>query len=365
MDLLLDAAVFEIPQTGIAKVTAGLCEACLAQRRPVTFTALHRRRLRHAFPEAMRSLSAGGFLPSAIWRPLAFRWATRKIPVAYFPWNGNVPALDPRVTVLSNIHDVLPLIIPGYFATVDAEATYRRRVQQDIDRTHVLFTDSDFSRRQIAENFSLKTDPVVIRFGPTIDAEMVRQTGVARNEPPFFLYVGGYDPRKGIEDLLRVFLHLHREHRLSSRLVLTGTQRYFSDSFRTLVNAGKELGVVREAGYVDEHLLVDLLQRAVALVYPSRYEGFGLPPLEAMTAGCPVITTRHTSLPEVCGDAVLYVEPDNNTEFGNALIALEQDVTLRDDLRNRGYRQAQTFSWDNAATTFLDAITKTIEGRRT
>ena len=148
-------------------------------------------------------------------------------------------------------------------------------------------------------------------------------------------------------------------------MVLTGTPRYYSDAFRTLINTGKELGIVREAGYVDEHMLVDLLRRALALVYPSRFEGFGLPPLEAMTAGCPVITTRHTSLPEVCGDAVLYVEPDDHAEFGNALIAVEQNAGLREDLRARGYKQSKTFSWDHAATMFLDAITKTVEGRQT
>ncbi len=365
MDLLLDAVVFEIPPTGIAKVTAGLCRACLDQHRDVTITALHRQPMRHTFPKAIRSLSAGRFLPYAVWRPLAFRWATRKIPLVYFPWNGNVPALTPRVTVLSNIHDVLPLIIPGYFPTTDAEATYRRHVQRDIDRTHLLFTDSEFSRRQIVTNFNVRTDPIVLRFGPTIDEQPVRRTGIPADEPPFFLYVGGYDPRKGIETLLRVFLDLHREHRLSSPLVLTGTPRYYSDAFRTLINTGKELGIVREAGYVDEHMLVDLLRGALALVYPSRFEGFGLPPLEAMTAGCPVITTRHTSLPEVCGDAVLYVEPDDHAEFGNALIAVEQNAELREDLRARGYEQSKTFSWDHAATMFLDAITKTVEGRQT
>ena len=364
MELLLDAVVFEIPLTGIAKVTAGLCGACLDQHRAITITALHRRPMRHAFPAAVHSLSAGRFLPYPVWRPLAFRWATRKIPLVYFPWNGDVPVLHPRVTVLSNVHDVLPLIIPGYFPTPDAEATYRRRVQRDIDRTHVLFTDSDFSRRQIVTNFNVRTDPIVIRFGPTIDVRSVRRTGMPEDERPFFLYVGGYDPRKGIETLLRVFLDLHREHRLSARLILTGTPRYFSDAFRNLIENGKEQGIIEEAGYVDEVKLPDLYGRALALVYPSEFEGFGLPPIEAMTVGCPVITTRHTSLPEVCGDAVLYVEPGDHAEFGNALIAVEQNASLREDLRTRGYQQSKTFSWNQAATVFLDAISRTVRERQ-
>lgn len=364
MDLLLDAVVFEIPPTGIAKVTAGLCRACIEHPRAITITALHRQPLLHTFPPEVRSISGGRFLPYPAWRPLAFRWATRRIHLVYFPWNGNVPLLDQRVTVVSSIHDVLPLIIPGYFPTADAEAAYRRRVQQDIDRSHLLFTDSDFSQRQISTQFNVKTDPIVIRFGPTIAVPSTRPAVPSGDEHPFFLYVGGYDPRKGIEDLLRVFLGLHRERQLSSKLILTGTPNYFSDGFRALVNVGKNLGIVREAGYVDEDMLAALLGQAVALVYPSRFEGFGLPPLEAMTAGCPVITTRHTSLPEVCGDAVLYVEPKDHAGFGKALVALEQNAGLREDLRGRGYQQSTRFSWNQAATVFLDAIFRTVQQRQ-
>jgi alpha-1,3-rhamnosyl/mannosyltransferase len=363
MDLLLDAVVFESPPTGIAKVTAGLCRACREHHRTMTITALHRRPLHHTFPQEIRSITVGRVLPYPLWRFLAFRWATQKTPLVWFPWNGNVPRLHPRVTIVSTIHDVLPLIIPGFFPTVRAEAAYRRRVQRDIQRTHLLFTDSDFSRRQICTHFDVTTDPIVVRFGPTIDVHRRPSSGPPAAEHPFFLYVGGYDPRKGIEDLLRVFLDLHREHRITSKLLLTGTPRYYSHAFRSLINTGMELGLVREAGYVDEYTLVDLLRRAVALVYPSRFEGFGLQPLEAMTAGCPVITTRHTSLPEVCGDAAFYIEPEDHAGFGNALVTLEQNTALREDLRNRGYQQAKTFSWDRAAHEFLDAVARTVSDR--
>jgi glycosyltransferase involved in cell wall biosynthesis len=364
MDVLLDAVVFEIPSTGIGKVTAGLCGACLDRQHTLTVTALHRRPLRHVFPEAVHSLAVGRFLPYRVWRPIAFRWATRKIPLAYFPWNGDVPELHPRVTVVSNIHDVLPLIIPGFFPTPAAEAAFRRRVQRDIDRTHLLFTDSDFSRRQLCANFTVRTEPIVMRFGPTTAARHVHSATPPAEERPYFLYVGGYDPRKGIETLLRVFLDMHREHRLSARLILTGTPKYFSTALRNLIRNGKEQGIIEEAGYVDEPTLADLYVRALALVYPSKFEGFGLPPIEAMTVGCPVVTTRHTSLPEVCGDAVLYIEPDDHAEFGNTLVAVEQNADLREDLRARGYQQSKTFSWDQAATVFLDAVSRTVRERQ-
>ncbi len=102
--------------------------------------------------------------------------------------------------------------------------------------------------------------------------------------------------------------------------------------------------------------LVHLIKTAKALIYPSRYEGFGLPPLEAMTLGCPVITTRATSIPEVCGDAALYVSPDDKQDLAKAILAVENHDHLRQDLRARGIEQAKRFTWENSARVYLDAL---------
>jgi glycosyltransferase involved in cell wall biosynthesis len=302
MNIVLDASVLELPPTGIAKVTAGLSHACLARDPQLTITAVHRRPLRQTVSGRFTSRTPGRWLPSGAWRSLVLPRVMRRANVGWFPWNGNVPGLHPAVTVVSIIHDVLPLIIPDFFASTGDEKQYRFRVQRDLDRSHVVFTDSNYSRQQIISQFRVSCEPIVIRFGPTITPvkEPLHATG-KHGALPFFVYVGGYDRRKGIEGLVRLFINLHEEGRLSSRLLLTGTPHHFSELFRDLVKVGVEKGVVEELGYVDESTLADLLRRAVALVYPSKYEGFGLPPLEAMTAGCPVVTTRETSLPEVCG----------------------------------------------------------------
>ena len=363
MHLILDAVVFEFPPTGIAKVTAGLCSAAMTMDNALAITAIHRRPLRPTLPRSIRTHSTGRLLPYRLWRSYAFRKATTAVPVALFPWNGDVPALAPGVTCVSIIHDVLPLVIPGHFATSRDEHAYRTRIQRDIDRTHLLFTDSVYSRNQIIANFRTRHEPRVLRFGPTLLLRSDPSLETRDARAPFFLYVGGYDKRKGIEQLLEVFVSLHKEKKITSRLVLTGTQKYFSESFRNLVATGREMQIVEERGYVDDETLVDLLQNAVALVYPSRFEGFGLPPLEAMSVGCPVITTRQTSLPEVCGDAVLYVDPDNRAAFGDALLALERNPSLREELRAKGLRQAETFSWNQAAETFLTALGETLKNR--
>jgi alpha-1,3-rhamnosyl/mannosyltransferase len=276
--------------------------------------------------------------------------------VAWFPWNGHVPRMKHAGIVASTIHDVLPLIIPGYFREPQAEELYRARVQQDLDRSDVVFTDSVYSQQQIVTQFHTSREPVVIKFGPTMTPVSPPATEVTPEDKPFFVYVGGYDRRKGIEGLVRLFLELHTEGRIASRLILTGTPHYFSDAFRDVVRDAAARGAVEERGYVDEPTLAHLLQGARALVYPSKYEGFGLPPLEAMTAGCPVITTRETSLPEVCGNAALYVDPDDRHAFAEAVMAIDTDPLLRERLRASGFAQAATFTWEDAAATFLGAL---------
>ena len=111
-------------------------------------------------------------------------------------------------------------------------------------------------------------------------------------------------------------------------------------------------------GYVSDRDLVVLLKNALALVYPSPYEEFGLPPLEAMNVGCPVITTYRTSIPEICGESVLYIDPANGHDFGGALVAMENDPELREGLRDAGQRQAAKFSCKKSTLTFPDTITR-------
>lgn len=364
MNIALDASVLELPPTGIAKVTAGLSHACLAHDPGLTIGAFHRRPLRLAFQGRITTHPIGRWVPHQYWRSLVLPRAVRNADVAWFPWNGNVPHVKTTGIVASTIHDVLPLIIPGYFKAPGDEARYRARVQQDLDRSDVIFTDSIYSRQQIVTQFTTRHEPVVITFGPTMTPLAPDAPGGEPGGTPFFVYVGGYDRRKGIEGLVRLFLALHSERRIASRLVLTGTPQYFSDEFRAVVQEGVARGVVEERGYVDEPTLARLFRDARALVYPSKYEGFGLPPLEAMTAGCPVITTRATSLPEVCGDAAVYVDPDDTRTFADAIVSVETDAHLRERLRAAGVAQAATFTWEDAAETFLGALRNTLQVRR-
>ena len=358
MRMVFDASVLEMPFTGIAKTSLLLYRECLAQLPGLTVTGVHRKAVAGEVPAGITLARGGRLLSAALWRSqyLPRQVKRQKAAVVHFPWSGGVPAGLSDGCVVTTIHDVLPLEIPGGFKNPRDEERYRQDRQRDIDRSHVLFTDSEYSKRQLQNHFALRSEPIVNYFGPTLEGDGKSVPAGDAAAPPYLLYLGGYDRRKGILELLEVYLELRRQGKLRCPLLLVGKSHYFSEDLRKLILAGKESGHVRELGYVPDRELVTLLQGALALVYPSRYEGFGLPPLEAMHVGCPVITTARTSIPEVCGDAALYIDPGAGAEFGEALVAVENDTALRARLREAGFRQARKFTWEKAAATFLGEV---------
>ena len=158
-------------------------------------------------------------------------------------------------------------------------------------------------------------------------------------------------------------MELYKKRIISSKLILTGCKSFVSDEFTSIVEEGRKMNVIEERGYITDELLSELYSNARALIYPSKYEGFGMPPLEAMNCGCPVITTKYTSIPEVCGDAALYIDPQDPISFGNAIIELEKNDQLYNILIEKSRKRAKCFSWENAARVFLGEIERYAEGK--
>jgi glycosyltransferase involved in cell wall biosynthesis len=353
--ITIDLSVLELPATGVAKVVSGLYGA-IAERFPdIGLHGIHRRQLASTLPAGVKDEWIGRYLTPGLWRRLAVPIAAHRPgnDVIHFPWNGGVPKLRPGVCVVTTLHDVLPLTISGYFASGEAKEHYRRQRQSDIDRSTLVVTDSEFSKQEIMRHLRVRREPVVIPCATSI--ANFTETGVPAGKK-YFLYVGGLDPRKSVDSLLRVFYGLSAGGALTSTLVVTGSRRHAPAALLSLLDEGLHRGCVELAGYVDDRALARLYAGAVALVYPSQYEGFGMPPLEAMTIGCPVITSRMTSIPEVCGDAALYVDPWSEQGLAEALRRLEQDADLRQRLSTRGRIRASAFSWGRAADAFVQAL---------
>jgi glycosyltransferase involved in cell wall biosynthesis len=159
----------------------------------------------------------------------------------------------------------------------------------------------------------------------------------------YLLAVGSRNPNKNVRALLDAFTRLPADSNLKLVIVGGSNRQVFADSAFDYPQGALHIG------YQDDGALKSLYRHAVALVFPSLYEGFGLPPLEAMACGCPVAASSTAAIPEVCGDAVLYFDPHSIDSIAQALQRLLDDTDLREQLRQAGSRRASTFRWSESA----------------
>ncbi len=166
---------------------------------------------------------------------------------------------------------------------------------------------------------------------------------------PFILFVGTLEPRKNIGSLIEAYVLLKKNRKISQKLVIVGGKGWLYDEvFSTIKKHGLENEVVF-TGSVDHSELPLYYNAADLFVFPSLHEGFGLPPLEAMQCGCPVIVSNCSSLPEVVGDAAIKINPENVDELADAMKRVMQSSKLRKELAKKGLAQAGKFSWEKAA----------------
>ena len=261
----------------------------------------------------------------------------------------------------ATIHDV---VFERYPELV--EPRLRRYLQRaarfTVDHADRILTVSEFSKGEICEVYGVAPDRVSVvgngidpRFHPLALAPQ-RQATIRLNmrlpeDAPFLLYVGAIEPKKNIENLLRAYARVRE--RIPHRLVLAGGQGGMPWDPRPAVD---ELGLgdsVRLLGYVPDEAVVELLNAADGFVYPSLYEGFGLPPLEAMACGKPTLVSNASSLPEVVGDGALVADPHDVERLGDAILRIATDDALRAELAEKGRRRASEFTWQRAAKDLL------------
>ncbi len=296
-------------------------------------------------------------------RRLARHLSPAVVLVPYF-----APPLRSAVPVVTTVGDIIPLLLPEYRGGPHVRA-YMRLVRQAVRGSAHVLTFSSASRADIIAKLGLPPDlitSVLLAAGdqyslgdPNAAKEIVAQRyGITG---PFIYYVGGLDARKNISVLLRAFALL-RSRGVSAHLVIAGRalgrdRRLFPDldaliADLELVSAVRRIDVSAEDG--------PLLYRAsTVFAFPSRYEGFGLPPLEAMACGAPVVVSDASSLPEVVGAAALRVPPDDVLGWAAALGRVLADARLRADLRAQGLARAADFSYRRVAEETLAVLEKT------
>jgi glycosyltransferase involved in cell wall biosynthesis len=173
----------------------------------------------------------------------------------------------------------------------------------------------------------------------------------------YLLYLGTLQPRKNLPRLVDAFVEFATRHsELAIQLVLAGKRGWLYDDLLKRTSRQGLAKRVRLPGYVAEEDKAALLSGALAFLFPSLYEGFGLPVLEAQACGCPVITSTTTSLPEVAGDGALLVDPEDTADIVDAMQRVATETGLREELIRRGFANTDRFSWEGCAETVLMAI---------
>ena len=257
----------------------------------------------------------------------------------------------PDARVVMTVHDLVPLLFP--------EWQTRRRV---LYFKYILKHRFRFVDRFIAVSHSTARDLIHHFHIPEHRIDVIHE-GVSGQFKPgpalreaFILAVSTLEPRKNFKRIIEAFISLRKQGKIEDRLVIVGKEGWLFDD---ILNVPKEFeSDIVFKGYVDEAELIHLFQTARCFVYPSLYEGFGLPVLEAMGCGCPVITSNTSSMPEVAGDAALLVDPCEADNIEGAICKLTNDPALCAELSAKGIQRASEFSWRRTAERTLDVYRK-------
>jgi len=280
-----------------------------------------------------------------------------------------LPTLRSYASIIT-VHDVIPFVRPDICPPSFLEF-FRQHIQPAVRRATHIVTVSDHSRSDLMRALSVEPSRITAIHEPvsplfSTGARADDNAVLARLDirPGFVLSVGAIDRRKNLDTLLEAFQPLRNRMAAAPSLVVVGGPSGDGYDLGAAI-AARHLGdVVRTLGRVSDSDLAALYRAATALAFPSLYEGFGLPVVEAMASGTPVLASNASSLPEVAGDAAVLLPPTDADAWTRALIRIVEDEALRSDLVARGLERARHFSIERHGAALLALYERVVEGRR-
>lgn len=343
-----------LPRAGVEMLAEGLIGELVRQSPEIEFVFF-------SFQESAAPLSIKGKnvrevvitrMPLRLFRLLlllgiapSVEWLTgeENIQDVIFPNFSAWPIKTKGARIYPYVHDTSYLDTPEY-----SSSRLQRFLHWTVGRSIKLATrvlvNSESTKRAVIKHYSIPGDRVDVIYPGAPNQMKPVDVDVPKE---YILFVGTLEPRKNVANLIRAYGQLPQALRQQYPLLLVGKKGWLDNEIEELISAGAERGV-RTLGYVDESTRQALYAGATVFAYPSLYEGFGMPIIEAQMHGVPVITTRSSSLPEAGGDAALYSKPDAKS-LADALKMLLQDKALRTKLARLGRQHAAQFTWSRSA----------------
>ena len=268
----------------------------------------------------------------------------------------NLPKKIKRLTI---IHDLSPIKFP-HFHPFLSQILQRIFMPKILKKANLIITNSKNTTADVIQqspnaqnktvHFYLGKEEI---FKPAGAGNILEKHNI---QAPYFLNVGTIEPRKNLNTLLEAFNLFKQKSESELKLVITGGQGWKAKSFYQKLKNHPYRNDILQIGYVDRNDLPSLYSNALAFIYPSFYEGFGLPVLEAMACGAPCIVSNTSSLPEVGGDATLYFNPQKASEMAEKMILIHHNKAIQNSLKEIAIKQASKFSWEKYTKSFIQEI---------
>lgn len=284
------------------------------------------------------------------------------IDIFFAPSSYIIPALLPKeIKTIVVVHDLVAFLFPN---THNKKAVFIEKIfiKKALKKADHIFTVSNNTKKDIFHQFNLDKNKITTAYCSASDnfkpieraklGEFIKETNLPTK---FFLAVGTIIPRKNYLNLIKAFAEVNKRYP-DYHLIIGGKNGWEFEEVYEEISKNYLNKKVHVLGYLSTSSLINLYNLAKAFVFPSFYEGFGIPPLEAMKCGCPVIASFTSSIPEVVGDSALLINPESVEEMANAMIKVIKDEELCTKLRSNGFNQSKKFSWEESAEKILEVI---------
>lgn len=361
MHVLIDARLYS-PTFGIGRYTFELVKAFLVLRPDWHFTLMmpSKEAKNASFPKHQVTIITADEPIYSVSEQTSFLTKLMKVPadITWFP-HFSLPLFYPKPFVVS-VHDLTISKFPGKKKSSWLHRmAYHITLKNALYRSKCVFTVSEHTKKDIIEMEKISPEKITVAYNavgeeyfsytsnPNID---ISKMGIIH---PFFFYAGNWREHKNILGLIKGFHQFIKTSNSKYQLVVSGKEDPLYPEFLEYRKKENLESVVITPGLVSEQVLMELYKKAYAFVFPSFYEGFGLPPLEAMAMGTCVIASNTSCIPEVCGDAAVYFDPYDENSLSKALEEYTNSQEIQNSLQQKGYIQAKKYDWNASAEILL------------